>query len=102
MNNNSSNNDACARPADQSRLRIDLALQELSLNPNITQQIEANAVAIVLRECRHSLGLCCWQVVGEYEKRDRFMSWVKSLGLRWTSMSLRENVPAFVKNEHHL
>ena len=42
---NSSNNDACA---DKSRSRINSVLQELSLNPNITQQIEANAVTNVL------------------------------------------------------
>jgi ATP-dependent RNA helicase DDX5/DBP2 len=37
--------------------KLTIGADELSLNPNITQQIE---------------------VVGEYEKRDRFMSWVRS------------------------
>lgn len=37
-------------------VKLTIGTEELSLNPNITQQIE---------------------VVGEYEKRDRFMSWIK-------------------------
>lgn len=37
-------------------VKLTIGSEELSLNPNITQQIE---------------------VVGEYEKRDRFMSWIK-------------------------
>lgn len=39
-------------------VKLTIGSEELSLNPKITQQIE---------------------VVGEYEKRDRFMSWIKSV-----------------------
>ncbi|CAE6911433.1 dbp2 [Symbiodinium natans] len=39
-------------------VKLTIGTEELSLNPNIEQQIE---------------------VVGEYEKRDRFMSWIKSV-----------------------
>jgi len=39
-------------------IKLTIGTEELSLNPNITQQIE---------------------VVGEYDKRDRFMSWIKSV-----------------------
>lgn len=39
-------------------IKLTIGTEELSLNPNITQQIE---------------------VVGEFDKRDRFMSWIKSV-----------------------
>jgi len=39
-------------------VKLTIGSEELSLNPNITQQIE---------------------VVGEYDKRDRFMSWIKNV-----------------------
>jgi len=39
-------------------VKLTIGTEELSLNPRITQQIE---------------------VVGEYDKRDRFMSWIKSV-----------------------
>jgi len=39
-------------------VKLTIGTEELSLNPNITQQIE---------------------VVGEYEKRDRFLSWIRDI-----------------------
>jgi len=41
-------------------IKLTIGTEELSLNPNITQQIE---------------------VVGEYEKRDRFMHWIQNCGV---------------------
>lgn len=41
-------------------IKLTIGTEELSLNPNITQQI---------------------QVVGEYEKRDRFISWLQGSGV---------------------